>query len=67
MEELILDKDNDIDEEMFEEIEDEWNITFKKEKVFWQNILIPNIVYIAAKCPYCKLETIPIVEKKKKI
>ena len=65
MEDLIPDKVNDTDEEMFGEIKDEWNISFKDEKVFWENILIPNMDNISNKYPYCKLKAIQIEEKKK--
>ena len=67
MEELISEEENRIEEEIISDFEDEWKISYCNEKLFWQQIVIPSLIYAPTLCPYCKKQTIRIAEKKKYI
>ena len=65
MEDLIKKQENSSDEEIDIELEDDWKISINKEKLFWQTIIIPHMVYIPNNCPYCYKKTIRLAEKQK--
>ena len=61
MEDLINKK------EIISDTEKEWKISFNKEKLFWQQIIISNLVYISTNCPYCKIKQYELLKRKKMI
>ena len=65
MENLINKKENNIEEEIISGLEEEWKISFNKEKLFWQQIIIPNMIYVPTNCPYSENKIFRIAEKKK--
>ena len=54
-------EDNDSDSEDNEA----WPINSKEEKIFWNKVLIPNLIYLPSYCPKCKRNTFSINEAQK--
>ena len=55
----------EINEENVEINNLDWGLAFGVEKNFWQNTIIPNMIYLPKICPLCKKESFRIYEKKK--
>lgn len=58
MEELIRKEENSYDEEIIQDFEEEWKISYSKEKLFSQQIVISNLIYAPNLCPYCKKQSV---------
>jgi len=71
MENLIEDSEGDsifegeVDNDSDNEQEGEWPINSKDEKIFWNKILIPNLIYLPKYCPKCKRNTFSVNENQK--
>ena len=71
MENLIEDSEGDsifegeVDNDSDNEQEGEWPINSIDEKIFWNKILIPNLIYLPKYCPRYKRNTFSINENQK--
>ena len=54
MEDILISSDESSDEKNLQrESEEDWSININDEKIFWRNIMIPNLLYPPNICPYC--------------